>query len=136
MYDSTKTSVYAYLHWVIQLNELAIQDCYCRQNIFRYFVQYLWYTGVHLDLFRLLHAVMHGTKALVYSNHCREAAASTCLAIINLRADCHRRTLVIPFNSCANAAPLSTVAHRCHQHYCKFKNIYASSETLMQVQKY
>ena len=34
------------------------------------------------DLFRLLHAVMYGTEALVYSNHPREAAASPCLAII------------------------------------------------------
>ena len=36
----------------------------------------------HRDLFRLLHAVMHGTEALVYINHPREAAASTSLAII------------------------------------------------------
>ena len=34
------------------------------------------------DLFRQLHAVWHGTKALVYSNHPREAAAFLYLAII------------------------------------------------------
>ena len=30
----------------------------------------------------MLHAVLHGTGALVYSNHLREAAAPTCLALI------------------------------------------------------
>ena len=34
------------------------------------------------DLFCQLHAVWHGTEALVYSNHPREAAASSYLAII------------------------------------------------------
>ena len=34
------------------------------------------------DLFRLLHAVWHATEALVYSNHPREAAASSYLTII------------------------------------------------------
>ena len=34
------------------------------------------------DLFRKLHAVWHGMEALVYSNHPREAAASSYLAII------------------------------------------------------
>ena len=34
------------------------------------------------DLFRQLHAVRHGTEALVYSNHPRFAAASSYLAII------------------------------------------------------
>ena len=34
------------------------------------------------DLFCQLHAVWHGTEALVYSNHSREAAASSYLAII------------------------------------------------------
>ena len=43
-------------------------------------------------MFRLLHAVPHGTEALVYSNYQREAAASTCLAIIK---------------NCANTAPAS-----------------------------
>ena len=32
------------------------------------------------DLFRQLHAVWHGTEALVYSSHPREAAASPYLA--------------------------------------------------------
>ena len=35
-----------------------------------------------MDLSRQLHAVWHGTEALVYSNHPREAAASSYLAII------------------------------------------------------
>ena len=35
-----------------------------------------------MDPFRLSHALQHGTEALVYSNHPREAAASTSLAII------------------------------------------------------
>ena len=34
------------------------------------------------DLFRQLHAVWHGTEALVYSNHPRDAAASLYLAMI------------------------------------------------------
>ena len=34
------------------------------------------------DLSRQLHAVRHGTEALVYSNHPSEAAASWYLAII------------------------------------------------------
>ena len=34
------------------------------------------------DLFRLLHAVRHGTEALVYNNHTRESTASSYLAII------------------------------------------------------
>ena len=34
------------------------------------------------DLFRQLHAVWHGTEALVYSNHPRKAAASSYRAII------------------------------------------------------
>ena len=34
------------------------------------------------DLFRQLHAVWHCTEALVYSNHPREAVASSYLAII------------------------------------------------------
>ena len=39
------------------------------------------------DLFRQLHAVRHGTETLVYSNHPREAAASSYLAlpIVTLR---------------------------------------------------
>ena len=36
----------------------------------------------HWDPFCVLHAVMHGTETLVYRNHSKEAAASTCLAII------------------------------------------------------
>ena len=39
------------------------------------------------DLFRLLHAVRHGMQALVYSNHPRETAASSYLAIIFGRID-------------------------------------------------
>ena len=34
------------------------------------------------DLFRLLHAAQHGTEALIYSIHPREAVTSTYLAII------------------------------------------------------
>ena len=34
------------------------------------------------DLFRLLHAVLHGMETLVYSNYPRDAAASACVAII------------------------------------------------------
>ena len=35
---------------------------------------------VNMDLFRQLHAVWYGTEALVYSNHPREAEASSYLA--------------------------------------------------------
>ena len=37
------------------------------------------------DLFRQLHAVWHGTEALVYRNHPSKAAASSYLAIISGR---------------------------------------------------
>ena len=37
---------------------------------------------VIMDQFRQLHVVWHGMEALVYSNHPREAAASSYLAII------------------------------------------------------
>ena len=56
-------------------------------------------------LFRLSHALQHGTEALVYSSHSREAAASTCP-----RVDCQQYTLDPPFNSGANAAPVSMQA--------------------------
>ena len=54
------------------------------------------------DLFRLLHAVLHSTESLVYINYPREAAASTCLAII--------------FRRIANGIPQSfrsTAVHQC-----------------------
>ena len=35
-----------------------------------------------MNLFRLLHVVLHGTEALVYNSYSMEAAASTYLAII------------------------------------------------------
>ena len=35
-----------------------------------------------MGLLRLLHNILHGSAALVYSNHPREAASSTCLTII------------------------------------------------------
>ena len=38
--------------------------------------------GYYRDLLRQLHAVWHGTEALVYINHPREAAVSLYLAII------------------------------------------------------
>ena len=34
------------------------------------------------DLFRPLHAVQHGTEAVVYSNHPKDTAASSYLVII------------------------------------------------------
>ena len=61
------------------------------------------------DLFRQLHAVWHGTEALVYSSHPREAAASSYLAK-NLGLDCQLRTLVPPLNCGANAALASVMA--------------------------
>ena len=63
---------------------------------------------VNRDLFRQLHAVRHGTEALIYSNHSREAAASSYLAII--WADCRWRTLVPPLNNGTNASLASVQA--------------------------
>ena len=63
-------------------------------------------------MFRLLHALLHGTEALFYSNHPRDAAASTCL-----RAVCHRCTLVPLFNSGANAAFVSVQTLPVQIHY-------------------
>ena len=61
------------------------------------------------DLFRLLHAVRHGTEALVYSNHPRDVAASSFLAIIFGRI-----ASGVPgsstLNSSTNAAPASVQA--------------------------
>ena len=57
------------------------------------------------DLFHLLNAVRHCMEALVYSNHPREAAASSYLAIIF-----GRYTLAPPFNNGTNAAPASVEA--------------------------
>ena len=51
------------------------------------------------DLFRQLHAVWHGMEALVYSNHPREAAASSYLAII--------------FGRIASGLPWSSAQLRC-----------------------
>ena len=39
-------------------------------------------SSITFRLFLLLNAVLHGTKALIYSNYPREATASTCLAIV------------------------------------------------------
>ena len=55
------------------------------------------------DLFCQLHAVWHGTEALVYSNHLLVSAN-------NLRADYQWRTLVPPLNCSANAALASVLA--------------------------
>ena len=65
---------------------------------------------VIMDLFRLLHAVRHGTEALVYSDHQRKAAISTSLAIV-FWVDFQLRTLVPPRNRGANAAatPVQTL---------------------------
>ena len=69
------------------------------------------------DLFRLLRVVtlLHGTGALVYSKYPREAAASTCLAIIFGRI-ARDFSLVPPFNSGPNAPPASVQALpvQCH----------------------
>ena len=65
-------------------------------------------------MFLLLHDVMHGMEALIYSNYSREAAAAVCLAL--LWTDCQRYTLVPPFSSGANPAPVSvhTLPLQCH----------------------
>ena len=47
---------------------------------------------------------MNGMEALVYSNHSREAPAST-------RADCQRDALAPLLNSGANTAPASVQCH-------------------------
>ena len=67
------------------------------------------------DLFRLLRAVtlLHGTAALIYSNYPREAATSTCMAIISgwIARDF---SLVPSFNSGPNATPASAQALPVH----------------------
>ena len=64
------------------------------------------------DLFRQLHAVKHGTKALVYSNHSREAAASSYLAIIFGRiasgVPCFLRSTAVPMQ----------LSHQCRR-WCR-----------------
>ena len=59
------------------------------------------------DLFRQLHAVWHGTEALVYSNHPREAAASSYLAIIFGRI-----ASGVPWLLCSTAV-LMQLSHKC-----------------------
>ena len=51
------------------------------------------------DLFRQLHAIRHGTRALVCSNHRREAAASSYLAIF--------------FGRIASGVPWTSAQSRC-----------------------
>ena len=60
----------------------------------------------HRDLLRLSPALQHGTEPPVNSNHPREAAASTSLAIILGRIV----SGVPKFDSGANAAPVSVQA--------------------------
>ena len=63
------------------------------------------------DLFRLLNVAKHCTEALVYSNHPREAAAFSYLAIIFGRiASDVLWSLAPQLNSGANAAPASLEA--------------------------
>ena len=59
------------------------------------------------DLFRQLHAVRHGTEALVYNNHPREAADSTYLIIIFARI-----ASGIPWFLRAIAVPMQLL-HQC-----------------------
>ena len=56
--------------------EMIVSSCTCRPHPGRVF----------RDLFCQLHAIRHGTEAPVYSNHPREAAASSYL-VINLIAE-------------------------------------------------
>ena len=59
-------------------------------------------------MFLLLHAVRHGTEALVYSNLPKEAAAFTCLAVI------YRRIASgIPWFPCSKAVPMQLPPHQC-----------------------
>ena len=73
------------------------------------------------DLFRLLHAVRHGTEALVYSNHRflfrknnkvlkMTHPKSLLVSGHKLLADCQWHTLVPPLNSGSNAALASVRA--------------------------
>ena len=66
------------------------------------------------DLFRLLHAVLHGMEALVYSNHPRGAAASSYLAIIFGRIDNG-----IPWFLRSTAVPMQ-LSHQCRR-WCSLK---------------
>ena len=59
------------------------------------------------NLFRQLHAVWHGTEALVYSNHPRQAAASSYLAIIFGRI-----ARGVPWFLRSTAVPMQ-LSHRC-----------------------
>ena len=63
--------------------------------------------GVIGDLFRMLHAVRHGTEALVHSDHPREAATSTCLVIIFVYIGSD-----VPLLFCS-AAVLMQLLYRC-----------------------
>ena len=67
-----------------------------------------------MELFRLLHALLHGTKALVYSNH---QSCSLHVSGQNLGADCQQCTLVPSFNSVANAALISVQALPVQSHH-------------------
>ena len=59
------------------------------------------------DLFRQLHAVWHGTDALVYSNHPRETAVSLYLAIIFGRISSG-----VPWFLLSTAVPMQ-LSHQC-----------------------
>ena len=59
------------------------------------------------DLFRQLHAVWYDTEALVYSNHPREAAASSYLAIVSGRI-----ASGVPWFLRSTAMPMQ-LSHQC-----------------------
>ena len=66
------------------------------------------------DLFCQLHAVRHGTEALVYSNHPREAAASSYLAIPVIFG---RIASGVPWFLCSTAVPMHLL-HQCRR-WCR-----------------
>ena len=65
---------------------------------------------------------MRGVETLVYSNHSRDAAASTCLTIM-FPIDCLWHILVPLFNSSANAAIVSVQALPVVCHYNAGTNV-------------
>ena len=65
------------------------------------------------DLLRLLHVTRHGMEALVYSNHVREAAASSYLASRILG----RIASGVPWLLCSTVEPMQ-IPHQC-RHWCR-----------------
>ena len=87
------------------------------------------------DLFRLLHAVWHGTEAPVYSDHLRDAAASTCLAITyGLIISGEASLLHLQRCQCSSRISAAIIPVSCKKHSLNHDMITAAKQVLLHSQ--